>query len=310
MSLTVTVAIPVRNEERRLAATLRSVTAQTYPHVVEILVADGRSTDRTREVAAEFPGVRVVDNPGIRQAAGLNVMLHEAKGDVVVRVDGHCVLAPDYVERCVAALEATGAAMVGGAMVPVGEGPLGDAIAAAMTSRVGAGPARFHVGGRSGWVDTVYLGAYRTEVVRAAGGYAEDVGVNEDAELAIRMARQGGVWFEPAISSTYTPRSSVRAVAKQFYWYGRSRAATVRRHPSSLSARQLAAPALVLALASPARRTAMQAYAVILAAGAFEARAAGIGVAARVPAVMAAMHCAWGVGFLIGTVSPPPRMPR
>jgi glycosyltransferase involved in cell wall biosynthesis len=307
MSATVTIAMPVRNEEERLAATLRSVAAQTYPHVVEVLVADGRSTDRTREIATGFPDVRVLDNPGIRQAAGLNLILEEAKGDVIVRVDGHCLLEPDYVERCVAALHATGAAMVGGAMDPVADRAAGTAIAVAMTSRIGAGPARFHVGGHAGWVDTVYLGAYRAETVRAAGGYADDVGVNEDAELAFRLAQQGGVWFDPAISSTYTPRSSLAAVARQFYAYGRSRSATVRRHPRSLSARQLAAPALLVALATPARRRVIVVYGLVLAAGAFGARGKGIGVAARVPAVMAAMHLAWGTGFLAGLTVAPPR---
>ncbi len=310
MSTTVTIAIPVRNEEQHLAATLRSVAAQTYPHIVEVLVADGESTDRTREIAESFPGVRVIDNPGVRQAAGLNVMLREAKGDITVRVDGHCHLASDYVEQCVAALERTGAAMVGGAMAPVGDSDTGDAIAAAMTSRIGAGPARFHVGGEAGWVDTVYLGAYRTDTVRAAGGYAEDVGVNADAELALRMAQRGGVWFDPTIRSTHTPRSSLPAVARQFYWYGRSRSATVRRHPGSLSARQLVAPALVVALATPARRRAVVAYGLVLAAGAFGARRNGIAVAARVPAAMAAMHLAWGTGFLAGLAVAPPRRPR
>jgi glycosyltransferase involved in cell wall biosynthesis len=310
VSTTVTIAIPVRNEERRLAATLRSVTAQTYPHVVEVLVADGMSSDRTREIAVGFPGVRVLDNPGVRQAAGLNLILDEAKGDVVVRVDGHCRLEPDYVERCVAALEATGAAMVGGAMEPVGDTATGDAIAVAMTSRIGAGPARFHVGGAPGWVDTVYLGAYRTETAREAGGYAEDVGVNEDAELAFRMAQRGGVWFDPGIRSTYTPRASLAAVARQFYWYGRSRSATVRRHPGSLSARQLAAPALVIGIVSPARRRVLAAYGVVLAAGALGARRRGLGVAARLPAIMAAMHVAWGTGFLTGLVVAPPGRPR
>lgn len=309
MSLTVTIAIPVRNEELRLPGALASVKAQTYAHVVEILVADGHSTDSTREVAAEVPGVRVIDNPGIRQAAGLNEILREAKGDVVVRVDGHCLLAPDYVERCVAALESTGAAMVGGGMVPVGDGSLGRAIAAAMTSRVGAGPARFHVGGEAGWVDTVYLGAYRMDAVHAAGGYAEDVGVNEDSELALRMADHGGVWFDPTIASTYTPRSSMRAVAKQFYWYGRSRSATVRKHPSSLAPRQLASPALVLGLVSRKRRPVALAYSAVLAIGAFEARHAGANIALRVPAVMATMHVSWGVGFLVGTVLRPPMRP-
>lgn len=98
---TVTVALPVLDEERHLEAALASIAAQTYPDIVEVLVADGGSSDRTREIAASYPGlpVRVIDNPGRVQAAGLNVALREARGGVFVRVDGHCVLEPDYVER-------------------------------------------------------------------------------------------------------------------------------------------------------------------------------------------------------------------
>ena len=145
-------------------------------------MVDGRSTDDTRARATGYPRVRVLDNPARMQSAALNIGLHNAVGDIIVRVDGHCVIEPDYVARCVEALEQTGAAMVGGAMAPDASTPVQEGIAAAMASRFGAGPARFHVGGDPGWVDTVYLGAYRRAAALAIGGYATDVGVNEDAE--------------------------------------------------------------------------------------------------------------------------------
>jgi glycosyltransferase involved in cell wall biosynthesis len=300
----VSVVIPTFNEERFLRATLESVRAQTYPHIVEILVADGRSTDSTRPVARSFPGVRVVDNPVRIQSAGLNHALAECRGEIVVRVDGHCLLATDYVERCVDALRQTGAAMVGGAMSPVGRGARQGGIAAAMRSRLGAGPARFHLGGPPGWVDTVYLGAYRLDDARAIGGYAEDVGVNEDAEFAIRMSYRGGIWFDPAIESSYSPRDSHRALIRQFFRYGRSRATTARRHPTSIKLRQLAAPALVLAAVSPKRRPLLGAYAALVAARAglelrrSPASAASFGLA------LPLMHLAWGTGFLVGLLLP------
>lgn len=297
---TVTLALPVLNEEEHIGACLRSLDAQGYDRIVEILVVDGGSTDHTRELAAVHPRVRVLDNPRRIQAAALNVALAEARGEVVVRIDGHCEIESDYVERAVDALERTGAAMVGGAMRPVASGWLGTGIAAAMTSPLGAGPARFHVGGEAGWVDTVYLGAYRTALAREVGEYAEDVGVNEDAEFAYRMAPHGGIWFDPSIRSTYVPRSSVPALVRQFYRYGRSRAATVRRYPGSLALRQLAAPGLVLGLCSPWRRTVAKVYAIAWA-GAVAHRAsrqpeATAGFAVALPA----MHASWGVGFLRG----------
>ena len=301
--LTVSVVIPVYNEERHIEDTLDAVAAQTYPAITEVLVIDGGSQDRTRAlVAARNSNVRILDNPRRIQSAALNIGLAAAQGDVIVRVDGHCRIASDYVERCVAALEQTGAAMVGGAMTPLAEGWLTEGIAAAMTSPFGVGPARFHVGGQPAWADTVYLGAYRTETARAAGGYREDVGVNEDAELAIRMRARGGVWFDPSIRSTYTPRPSLKAVVRQFYRYGRSRAATVRRHPSSLAPRQLAAPMLLLGLASPWRKPVAAAYAaVVLGVGARQLvrrprSAAGFTLA------LPAMHLPWGAGFLAGLV--------
>jgi glycosyltransferase involved in cell wall biosynthesis len=304
----VSIVIPTFNEQRHLATTLASVHAQTYANVVEILVADGRSTDRTREIARAHPKVVLVDNPGRIQSAGLNCALAEARGDIVVRVDGHCVLEPDYVERCVAALEETGAAMVGGAMSPEADdhaGATGRAIASAMTSRLGVGPARFHTGGEAGWVDTVYLGAYRLRDVQEVGGYAEDVGVNEDAELAMRMRPRGGIWFDPSIRSSYEPRPSVRAVARQFYRYGRSRAVTARRHPQHVRLRQLAAPALVLGVLSPKRRTIVAVYGATVVVRASLELLRDPAATPAFAVVLPVMHLTWGVGFLQGLVSPP-----
>lgn len=304
---TVAVVIPTLDESQHIDACLGAIDAQTYDAITEVLVVDGGSTDDTVALAGRHPGVDVVDNPRRMQSAALNVALAVATAEVIVRVDGHCVVAPDYVERCVAALGAHDAALVGGAMQPVGEGGVQRGIAAAMSSRWGAGPARFHVGGRPGWVDTVYLGAYRRADALEVGGYAEDVGVNEDAEFAIRMAPLGGVWFDPAIRSSYTPRASLRAVARQFFRYGSSRRRTVRRHPGTFKPRQLASPALLVGLCSPARRGVAAAYLL------------GVGVATAVDgpddpvgrvtyaAALPIMHLSWAAGFLVGRPPAPAR---
>jgi glycosyltransferase involved in cell wall biosynthesis len=296
---TVSVIIPTYREAANIERTLASIRDQTYAKVVEVLVIDGGSDDRTRALAAAG-GARVLDNPHRIQAAALNVGIAEAVGDVIVRVDGHCTIADDYVERCVAALERTGAAMVGGAMTPVTSTGWPGAIALAMASPAGAGPARFHGSGEAGWVDTVYLGAYRRSEAVAVGGYATDVGVNEDAEFALRMAPWGGVWFDPSIRSRYVPRRSLHEVARQFWRYGRSRAATVRRHPASFAPRQLAAPLLVLGLCSPWRRQVLAAYLALVTAETVR-QAASVGrEGALVAAVLPAMHLPWGAGFLVG----------
>lgn len=195
--------------------------------------------------------------------------------------------------------------MVGGAMQPIASGWLQSAIAAAMRSRWGAGPARVHsVNGHPGWVDTVYMGAFRTSDALALGGYDEGVGVNEDAEFAIRMRGQRGVWFDPGIRSWYVPRDTLPALARQFFRYGRSRASTVRKHPGRLAPRQLAAPLLMLGFASPWRRWVVRAYAAVVAMATVREARQDFSAAMAFPAVLPMMHLPWGAGFLFGLLSP------
>lgn len=300
---TVSVVIPTYEEEQHIERTLEAIKRQTYPRVIEVIVVDGRSTDRTRCLAARH-GAVVLDNPHRIQASALNIGIEAAVGDIIVRVDGHCTVEDDYVERCVDALERTGAAMVGGAMTPVELAGWPGAVAAAMSSPIGAGPARFHTGGEPGWVDTVYLGAYRRELALEVGGYATDVGVNEDGEFAIRMRREGGVWFDPAIVSRYVPRGTSASLIRQFWYYGRSRAATVRRHPSSIAARQLAAPALVVGLLSPWRAAVLRLYVVVVIVEGVRQIAISGFRGFRVLPVLPAMHLPWGAGFLVGLLAP------
>jgi glycosyltransferase involved in cell wall biosynthesis len=297
----VTVALPVLNEAVHIEKCLQAVVDQTYPRIVEILVVDGGSEDETREIASRFPGVRVIDNPGRLQSVGLNVALREAKGDVLVRVDGRTMVAPDYVDRCVTALTHSGAALVGGPIEPKGTTWVERAVGAALTSTLGAGPARFRNSDSSAaWTDIVYLGAARVDVLRRLGGYDEDFATNEDGELLHRLGHDGGVWFDPAIRSTYRPRNSFLGFMKQYYLYGRGRAATVRKYPGSLRLRQLAAPLLVLGLLSPWRRKVALAYLAVVALGAGREARRDLGAAAGLAVALPVMHLSWGVGFLVG----------
>ncbi len=297
----VSIILPVLNEELQLERCLRSVAEQTYPAVLEIIVADGGSTDGTREVAARFDKVRVVDNDRKIRPAGLNTAIAAARGEVIVRVDARTALSADYVERCVEALGRSGAAIVGGQMRYEAQDARQRGIVAAMSSRLGAGPAAFRrEGGLPRFVDTVYLGAYRAETIRSIEGYDEWSGGNEDAELAWRAQRVGGVYLDPAIKSFYLGREGLGPLAKQFYRYGHNRARTIRKHPDSLSARQLAVPALFVGLLSPWRRPVLAAYlAIVLGRGAVELTSDP----PAVPTLLAAlptMHAAWGLGFLRG----------
>jgi glycosyltransferase involved in cell wall biosynthesis len=301
----VTVVIPTLNEESTLGACLKAVARQTYPRIIEILVIDGGSRDRTREVASSYDAVTLLDNPRRVQAAALSTGLERAIGDVVIRIDAHSLIADDYVERCVTTLEASGAAMVGGAIDPVTEGgSIQRGITMAMGSALGVGTARFHrPGAQAGWVDTVYLGAYRTSAARGVGGYDERFHPNEDAEFAWRMRAVGGVWFDPSIRSRYIPRTTLAAVGRQFFRYGWGRAHTVSRHPRSLRARQLAAPLLVLGLVSPRRVWVASAYGVVVLGRCLVTARSDPKGAVAMGLALPVMHVAWGTGFFAGVAS-------
>ena len=152
---TVSIILPVLNEKAQLERCLSAVAEQSYPAINEVVVADGGSTDETRSVVSKFAKVRVVDNPRGIRPAGLNTAIGAASGDIIVRVDARTAFAPDYVERCVAALESSGAAIVGGQMRYEAHDARQRGIVAAMTSRLGAGPAAFRrEGGHPRYVDT------------------------------------------------------------------------------------------------------------------------------------------------------------
>ena len=297
----VTVALPVLDEAPYLDGCLRAVVEQTYPHIVEILVVDGGSGDGTRDIAARFPGVRIVHNSARHQSAGLNLALREARGDILVRVDGRTVVAPDYVEQCVTALTRSGASLVGGPLEPRGTTWVERAIGAALTSTLGAGPARFrNAHSLAAWTDMVYLGAARVDVLRRLGGFDESFSTNEDGELLYRLGHDGGVWFDPAIRSTYRPRDNFVEFMKQYYRYGAGRADTVRKYPESLRLRQLAAPLLVLGLLSPWRRRVARAYLAVVAVAAGTEAVSDPAAAAGLAVALPVMHISWGVGFLVG----------
>jgi glycosyltransferase involved in cell wall biosynthesis len=249
----VSVILAVRNEAAYVARCLSAVLAQDWPSDrIEIIVADGESTDGTPDIIRALPGsehIRLIVNPGRRQSAGLNLAIAQAKGDIIVRVDGHTHIATDYVRCCVAALEETGAACVGGRIQPVGLTPVGSVIAAVARTTF-AVPGAFHLSHTARFTDTVYLGAWPADVLVRAGGYNERLQTNEDYELAYRIRQAGGrVYLSPMIRSTYFGRQSLSALGRQYFSYGIGKAQVVLAHPRSLRIRQLVAPLFIASLA-------------------------------------------------------------
>ena len=323
----VSVVMPVRNEERHLAESVRHILAQDYPGPIELLLGVGPSADRTEQIARELsaadPRVTVVANPSGRIPAALNAALRAARHEIIARVDGHALLPPGYLRTAVAALAETGAADVGGVMAAEGVTPFQQAVAWGMTSKAGVGSAAFHTGGGAGPTLSVYLGVYRREAIEQAGGWDEEMLRAEDWELNYRIRARGGViWFIPELHVTYRPRGSIRALAAQYFHYGRWRRVIVRDHPETASFRYLAPPGAValvgvgllaglaglagLAAGAPAAIAALTAGLVIpliylagiTAVSAALSRGLQPGVRARLPLVLAVMHLCWGTGFL------------
>jgi len=318
--LTTDAAVSVIIPARGAAALLHGCLAAIVPQLrdddeVIVAVADAATRDVARAIAAgskdvgqAYASIRVVDNPAATTPAALNVAIAHARNPVIVRVDAQSRIPAGYRDRVVALLTTTGAANVGGRQLARADGGTALGIAAAMNSRLGHGGAAYRAGGGSGPVDTVYLGAFHADALRAVGGYDERFTTNQDAELNERLSRAGGmVWLDPTLVVEYRPRSSLRALARQFHGYGRGRAMTGRRHRGSLARRQLAAPALVLSLAGALVLLPWTSVPLLLGAGGYGAlllvgtALEGGDAVRRLPvtvAALAVMHLAWGMGFL------------
>jgi succinoglycan biosynthesis protein ExoA len=229
----VSIVMPAFNEEQFIEACLASVRAQDYPpELIEILVADGRSTDRTREILARIseadPRIQLIDNPARIQAAGLGYAVKAATGDVIVRMDVHCEYASDYVRRCVEVLDATGADNVGGAQRARAKSLFQRALCAALGSKLGTGGVGYRDEKSEGFVDTVFLGAFRRRVFETIGLWDPAAITNEDSELNQRILESGGkIYLSRDIVVHYYPRDSFKALATQYFRYGRGRARTL-----------------------------------------------------------------------------------
>jgi succinoglycan biosynthesis protein ExoA len=320
---TVSVVLPIRNEVAHIEAVLEQLLEQDYPRhlIIEIIVVDGRSEDGTRDAIARFQErhpdarIRVLDNPRRITSAALNIGIVAARGDVVVRMDGHAVPATDYVSRCVDTLQRSGAANVGGVVEPVGQTSFGAAVALATRHPLGAGDARYRVGGAAADVDTVMYGAFRRDVFEKVGLFDESMVVNEDYELNVRIRSAGyRIHFDPSIRFQYTPRGTVRDLWRQYFRYGWWKVETLRRVPTSLRWRQALPPALpaaliLLSLASPWSMAAAAALIAIIATYTLATVAVAWRVAkppasiAHVWIAFAVLHMAWGLGFLVNVVT-------
>lgn len=242
----VSVVMPVRNEADFIERSLTAVLAQTYPHdSMEIVIADGLSTDETRSLIERLASVSdipicIVDNPERIAPTGLNYAIAKSKGEIVVRVDGHCEVDPDYVVNCVKYLQAGKAEGVGGPIETVGETWLAKAIAVAMSSTFGVGGSAFRtIDDREMYVDTVAFPGYKREILDKAGPFNQELIRNQDDEFNYRIRKLGGrILLAPDIRSRYYSRSSLKSLWRQYFQYGYWKVRVFQLHPKQMSARQ------------------------------------------------------------------------
>lgn len=310
------VIMPILNEERHLEEAVEAVLGQDYPGTIELVLALGPSRDRTDQIAARIadrePRVRTVPSPTGRTPDALNAALKACRGDIIVRVDGHGVLDRDYARTACELLQETGAANVGGLMDAEGVTHFERAVAAAMTSRLGVGAARFHTGGEPGAADTVYLGVFRREWLDRLGGYDPRFVRAQDWELNHRIRQAGGVvWFSPRLRVSYRPRPTLATLARQYRDYGRWRRVVARTHRGTINARYLAPPAVLVALTTgtvlgfvwpPAWMAPVGYLAATTIGGLTMSGNLTLRERLMLPIILPTMHLSWGWGFLTSRI--------
>lgn len=307
----ISVILPVRNEAAHLEEAIHAILSQDFQGKLEVILAIGPSLDATESIAQKLlqrdPRVVTVLNPTGRTAAGLNLAVKASHYSIIVRVDGHAKIPINYLTQIMEILTETGAVNVGGVMAAIGENVFERSVARAMRSSLGVGVSRFHTGGSAGSVDTVYLGAFRKEALLAVGGFDERFTRAQDWELNFRLRAVGGVvFFDPRLVVTYRPRSSVRALARQYFEYGRWRRVVSRRHEGTINYRYLAPPFTVLVtslslilgvLVSTIFLLPSLVYMIFILFASFVI-GKSYNEVVFLPLILLTMHMCWGAGFL------------
>lgn len=307
----ISVILPVLNEEAHLEESVRAILAQDYNGDFEIILALGPSRDATNDIAerlsSENPHVILLSNPSGRTATGLNLALHRSHREIVVRVDAHAEIPANYLQLVVEIISESGAVNVGGVMAAEGVTFFETAVAAAMCSPFGVGGSRFHIGGKAGFVDTVYLGSFLRQAVIDVGGFDERFIRAQDWELNYRLREKGGkIFFDPRLHVTYRPRSNFRRLAKQYFEYGRWRRVIARKYPETINYRYLAPPLALIGTVLSLFAGTLLDSSLYLPAATYITFIAITPLfiskdLAHYPAlllILPTMHFSWGIGFL------------
>ena len=327
MSPKVSVIVPCYNEQSTIRLLLEALLEQTYPRAeMEVVVADGLSTDGTRAAIEafqqDFPdlSVRIVENVKRSIPSALNRAIEAARGEIILRLDGHSSPYPDYVANCVSAHAEGRGENVGGVweIRPGAETWVAKSIAVAAAHPLGVGDALYRHTKHAAAVDTVPFGSFRRALVEQVGYFDESLLTNEDYEFNARVRNLGGrIWLDPSIRSVYFARSTLPELIRQYWRYGFWKWRMLRRYPSTLRWRQALPPLFVLSLIGLALLSIFIPFARILFAGELilyssililvgltaAIRQGSIYLIVGLPLAIAAMHLSWGSGLLWSAVT-------
>lgn len=240
----ISVIIPVLNEVKNIETALKCLVDNQIPQSqMEVLIIDGGSLDGTTEKALTFGdrlNLKLIKSPGASVYKALNIGLREAKGVYFVRVDARSEIPTNYIKTCIIHLQVPTIECAGGIQLQYGDSTTSSSIARVTSSFIGTGGAKFRTATESSFVDSVYLGVYKTATLRALGGYEERSDyVSEDSFINKRIRDQGGkVFLDATLAVRYPAKSTFRALIKQYIIYGAAKAFLVRKHKKLTSPRQ------------------------------------------------------------------------
>ena len=333
--INVSVIVPCYNEQATIRHLLDAIYGQSHPSSdIEVIVADGLSTDHTREEINDFHSkhpaleIRIIDNLQRAIPSGLNRAIDVAQGRYVIRMDAHSIPCRDYIKNCIQALDSGLGDNVGGIWkIHPGSGTqIAKAISVAASHPLAVGDALYRIGGAAQEVDTVPFGAFHRELIDKIGLFDETLLTNEDYEFNTRVRQAGGkVWMDPSIQSVYYARSTLKELSKQYWRYGYWKAQMLRRYPKTLRWRQFLPPLFVLGLISlgllsvawlPARWllaiiVLLYTLVIFIAGIQMSINHKDISISFGVPLAIATIHLSWGTAFLWGLlVKPKVRVPQ
>lgn len=316
----ISVIMPIRNEAAFIERAIQSILQNDYPHdKIEILVADGMSDDDTRNIVQKLAQkdnrIILIDNPKKIVPTAMNLAIKQAKGDLFIRLDGHAEVYPDFIKSSVECLKQhPDAWVVGGPTETISHGYRGKAIAAALTSPIGAGNAKYRLANYQGWVDTLLYGIHHKWIVDKIGLFDEQLVRNQDDDFTFRIHLAGGkIWLSKSIRSKYFARQNFSNLWRQYFQYGFWRIRTLQKHKKVSSFRQMVPLLLVASILTLAALGFLHpffwtlllaesaAYTIALIAGARDvAKKTDFKHALLAPVIFLILHFAYGLGSAWG----------